>query len=214
MGLFKDIYNKLSEVQVAISGQLNMYDGEFQRTSVFDNYVISTNTNQSASNDASNESRSTDSFINEVIIKHEKQIGSSPYPQYKITNVFNQFIINEVSNLYSPAFNTFYIVVDGTCSVCVFNLNFESKRIEGFKTKEVGHIPDFVLLADGKNLGFPAAIHRTQDGRWHNYSQNYFIVEDDQNIEPIFSNAFLDGSKSALYKAAGFTTAGEKGDIT
>ncbi|KAA6404313.1 MAG: putative 5' nucleotidase family protein [Streblomastix strix] len=40
------------------------------------------------------------------------------------------------------------------------------------------------------------------------------IVEDDQNTDPIFSNAFLDGSKSALYKAAGFTTAGKKGDIT
>ncbi|KAA6369556.1 MAG: hypothetical protein EZS28_034918 [Streblomastix strix] len=143
MCLFKDMYDKSSAVQVAVSGQLNTLDCEFQGTYLLDNY-----TNESASNEASNEAAS-DSFIDEVIIKHEKQVGSSPQPQYTITNVFNQFIINEVFKLYTPAYNTFYIVDDGTCRVCVFNLYFESKGLNG-RTQEVGRISDFILPADGK----------------------------------------------------------------
>ncbi|KAA6382224.1 MAG: hypothetical protein EZS28_022248 [Streblomastix strix] len=73
-----------------------------------------------ASNEASNEAAS-DSFIDEIIIKHEKQL----------------------------AYNTFYIVDDGTCRVCVFNLYFESKGLNG-RTQEVGRIPDSILPADGK----------------------------------------------------------------
>ncbi|KAA6368852.1 MAG: hypothetical protein EZS28_035620 [Streblomastix strix] len=73
-----------------------------------------------ASNEASNEAAS-DSFIDEVIIKHEKQL----------------------------AYNTFYIVDDGTCRICVFNLHFESKGLNG-RTQEVGRIPDSILPADGK----------------------------------------------------------------
>ncbi|KAA6354789.1 MAG: hypothetical protein EZS28_049684, partial [Streblomastix strix] len=79
-----------------------------------------TNTNESAPNEASNEATS-DSFIDEVIIKHEKQL----------------------------AYNTFYIVDDGTCRVCVFNLYFESKGLNR-RTQEVGRIPDSILPADGK----------------------------------------------------------------
>ncbi|KAA6365090.1 MAG: hypothetical protein EZS28_039384 [Streblomastix strix] len=170
MCLFKDIYEKSSAVQVAVSGQLNTLDCEFQGTYILDNYA-----NESASNEASNEAAS-DSFIDEVIIKHEKQIGSSPQPQYTITNVFNQFIINEVFKLYTPAYNTFYIIDDGTCRVCVFNLYFESKGMSGFRTEEVGRIPDAVVPADGKSLGFPAAIYRTRGGRQNDFSVNYFIV--------------------------------------
>ncbi|KAA6361041.1 MAG: hypothetical protein EZS28_043432, partial [Streblomastix strix] len=143
--LFKDIQEKSSAVQVAVSGQLNMLDCEFQGT-----YILDNSTNESASNEASNEE--PDSFIDEVIIKHEKQIGSSPQQQYAITNVFNQFIVNKAFNLYTSAYNTFYFVVDGTCQVCVINLYFESKGMSGFRTEEVGRIPDALVPADGKKL--------------------------------------------------------------
>ncbi|KAA6403041.1 MAG: hypothetical protein EZS28_001434 [Streblomastix strix] len=75
MCLFKDMYDKSSAVQVAVSGQLNMFDCEFQGTYILDNYTNSTNTNESAPNEAS-----TDSFIDEVIIKHEKQLGYAVFP--------------------------------------------------------------------------------------------------------------------------------------
>ncbi|KAA6364097.1 MAG: hypothetical protein EZS28_040376, partial [Streblomastix strix] len=100
MCLFKDIYDKSSAVQVAVSGQLNMLNCEFQGIYILGNYTNSTNTNESALNEASN-----DSFIDEVIIKHEKQLG-----------------------------------LDG-------------------RTQEVGRIPDSILPADGKSLGFPAAVY-------------------------------------------------------
>ncbi|KAA6399258.1 MAG: hypothetical protein EZS28_005219 [Streblomastix strix] len=148
MSLFKDMYDKSSAVQVAVSGQLNMLDCEFQRTYILDNYTNSTNANESAPEDV-------ESHIDEVIIKHEKQLGSSPQPQYTITNVYNQFMINDF--FPSSAYNTFYIVDDDTCRVCVFNLYFESKGLNG-RTQEVGRIPDSVIPADGKNLGFPATI--------------------------------------------------------
>ncbi|KAA6358629.1 MAG: hypothetical protein EZS28_045844, partial [Streblomastix strix] len=164
---FKDMYDKSSAVQVAVSGQLNTLDCEFQGTYLLDNY-----TNESASNEASNEAAS-DSFIDEVIIKHEKQLGSSPQPQYTINNVYNQFMINDF--FPSSAYNTFYIVDDDTCRVCVFNLYFESKGLNG-RTQEVGRIPDSILPADGKSLGFPAAVYRTKGGRQNNFSVNYFIV--------------------------------------
>ncbi|KAA6399559.1 MAG: hypothetical protein EZS28_004913 [Streblomastix strix] len=111
-------------------------------TYILDNYI-----NESASNEASTEE--PDSFIDEVIIKHEKQLGSSPQPQYAITNIFNKFVINDFFR--SSAYNTFYIVDDGTCRVCVFNRYFESKGLNG-KTQEVGRIPDSILSADGKKL--------------------------------------------------------------
>ncbi|KAA6361290.1 MAG: hypothetical protein EZS28_043183, partial [Streblomastix strix] len=167
MCLFKDMYDKSSAVQVAVSGQLNTLDCEFQGTYILDNY-----TNESASTEASNEAAS-DSFIDEVTIKHEKQLGSSPQPQYTINKVYNQFMINDF--FPSSAYNTFYIVDDGTCRVCVFNLYFESKGLNG-RTQEVGRIPDSILPADGKSLGFPAAVYRTKGGRQNNFSVNYFIV--------------------------------------
>ncbi|KAA6366582.1 MAG: hypothetical protein EZS28_037892 [Streblomastix strix] len=117
MCLFKDMYDKSSAVQVAVSGQQNMLDCEFQGTYILDNYTISTNTNESAPNEAA-----SDSFIDE-------------------------FMINDF--FPSSAYNTFYIVDDGTCKVCVFNLYFESKGLNG-RTQEVGRIPDSILPADGK----------------------------------------------------------------
>ncbi|KAA6394714.1 MAG: hypothetical protein EZS28_009757 [Streblomastix strix] len=101
---------------------------------MLDNYENSTNTNESAPEEPQ-------SHINEVIIKHEKQLGSSPQPQYTITNVYNQFLINDFFS--SSAYNTFDIVDDGTCSVCVFNLYFESKGLNG-RTQEVDRIPDSI----------------------------------------------------------------------
>ncbi|KAA6354006.1 MAG: hypothetical protein EZS28_050467, partial [Streblomastix strix] len=60
MCLFKDMYDKSSAVQVAVSGQLNTLDCEFQGTYILDNYTNSTNANESAPNEAA-----SDSFIDE-----------------------------------------------------------------------------------------------------------------------------------------------------
>ncbi|KAA6361455.1 MAG: hypothetical protein EZS28_043018, partial [Streblomastix strix] len=68
MCLFKDMYDKSQAVQVAISGQLNTLDCEFQGT-----YIIDNCTNASTSNEAASEE--PESHIDKVIIKHEKQIG-------------------------------------------------------------------------------------------------------------------------------------------
>ncbi|KAA6382884.1 MAG: hypothetical protein EZS28_021588 [Streblomastix strix] len=94
-------------VFVAVSGRLCVFDCEFQGT-----YMIKNNTNASASNEAASDE--PESLIDEVIIKHEKQI-----------------------------------VDDGACRVCVFNLYFESKGLQG-RIQEVGRIPDSVQPADGK----------------------------------------------------------------
>ncbi|KAA6380660.1 MAG: hypothetical protein EZS28_023813 [Streblomastix strix] len=102
MCMFKDMYDKSSAVQITVSGQLNMLDCEFQGTYILDNYTNSTNTNESAPEDV-------ESHIDEVILKHEKQIGS-----------------NE-------------------------------------RTQEVGRIPDSVIPADGKSLGFPVAVYKPQE---------------------------------------------------
>ncbi|KAA6391042.1 MAG: hypothetical protein EZS28_013430 [Streblomastix strix] len=122
--LFKDIYDNSSTVQVAVNGKLNMLDCQFQGT-----YVLDSNVNES-SNEAPNEA---ESHIDEVIIKHEKQI----------------------------AYNTFYIVDVGTCRICIFNLCFESKRLQE-RTQEVCRIPEPIIAADSKSLGFAAATYRAQ----------------------------------------------------
>ncbi|KAA6400339.1 MAG: hypothetical protein EZS28_004129, partial [Streblomastix strix] len=145
MCLFKDIYDKSSAVQVAVSEQLNMLDCEFQGTYILDNYANNTNANESEPEDV-------ESHIDEVIIKHEKQLGSSPQPQYTITNVYNQFMINDF--FPSSAYNTFYIVDDGICRVCVFNLYFESKGLD-WRTQEAGRIPDSVIPADEPQESIP-----------------------------------------------------------
>ncbi|KAA6400847.1 MAG: hypothetical protein EZS28_003632 [Streblomastix strix] len=67
-----------------------------------------------ASNDALYED--VESHIDEVIIIHEKQLTS----------------------------NSFYIIGDGTCRVCIFNLYFESKGLQ-WRTQEVGRIPDSTI---------------------------------------------------------------------
>ncbi|KAA6397553.1 MAG: hypothetical protein EZS28_006922 [Streblomastix strix] len=167
MYLFKDMYDKSSAVQVAVSRQFDMLDCEFQGTYILDNYANSTNIKEAAPEDV-------ESHIAEIIVKHEKQLSSSPQPQYTITNVYNQFMI--IDFFPSSAYNTFYIGDDGTCRVCVFNLYFESKGLNG-RTQEVGHISNSILSADGKSLGFPAAVYRSQGGRQNNFSVNYFIAD-------------------------------------
>ncbi|KAA6356069.1 MAG: hypothetical protein EZS28_048404, partial [Streblomastix strix] len=79
MCLFKDKYDKSSAIQVAVSGQLNTLDCEFQGTYILDNY-----TNASASNEAASEE--TESHIDEVIIKHKKQIDGRMQEVGRITD--------------------------------------------------------------------------------------------------------------------------------
>ncbi|KAA6385880.1 MAG: hypothetical protein EZS28_018590, partial [Streblomastix strix] len=172
--LFKDIYDKSLAVQVAVSGQQNMLDCEFQGTYILDNYTnASASMSSSTSLAAEALPEEPESHIDEVIIKHEKQLGSSPQPQYTITNVHIQFTINDFFPL--SAYNTFYIVDYDTCRVYVFNLYFESKGLNG-RTQEEGHIPNSIFPADGQSLSFPAAVYGTQGGRQNNFSVNYYIV--------------------------------------
>ncbi|KAA6399576.1 MAG: hypothetical protein EZS28_004898 [Streblomastix strix] len=66
--LFKDMYDKSSAIQVAVSGKLSMFDCEFQGTYIIDNFTSASASNESLSEEP-------ESHIDEVIIKHEKQIG-------------------------------------------------------------------------------------------------------------------------------------------
>ncbi|KAA6359136.1 MAG: hypothetical protein EZS28_045337, partial [Streblomastix strix] len=50
-----------------------------------------------------------------------------------------------------------------TCKVCVFNLYFETKG-QATSTQEIGRIPDAILPADGKSMGFPASVYRNAGG--------------------------------------------------
>ncbi|KAA6369460.1 MAG: hypothetical protein EZS28_035013 [Streblomastix strix] len=112
---------------------------------------------KSLANPTSNEEPNTspsdpkepDSHIDEVIIKHDGKLVSSPLPIYIITNVFNQIQLIAPFDQGGHAYNTNYIVDDGTCKVCVFNLYFETKR-QATSTQEIGRIPDSILPADGK----------------------------------------------------------------
>ncbi|KAA6364557.1 MAG: hypothetical protein EZS28_039916, partial [Streblomastix strix] len=61
------------------------------------------------------------------------------------------------------AYNTYYIVDDGTCKVCVFNIYFETKGLAS-STQEIGLLPDSVLPTDGKSMGFPASVYRNAGG--------------------------------------------------
>ncbi|KAA6363582.1 MAG: hypothetical protein EZS28_040891, partial [Streblomastix strix] len=157
MCLFKDIYDKSLAVEVAVSGILNKYDCEFQGTYILDNYKNPTSNEEA--NEEPNASplnpKEPDSHIDEVIIKHDGKLAQSQQI-FTITNVFNQIQLIAPFNQGGHALNTFYIVDDGTCKVCVFNLYFETKGRET-KEQEIGLLPDSVLPADGKSMGFPAS---------------------------------------------------------
>ncbi|KAA6391229.1 MAG: hypothetical protein EZS28_013244 [Streblomastix strix] len=125
MCLFKDIYDKSLAVEVAVSGILNNYDCEFQETYILDNYKNPTLNEEP--NASPIDPKEHDSHIDEVIIKHDGKLVSSPLSIYTITNVFNQIQLIAPFDHGGHAYNTYYIVDDGTCKVCVFNLYFETK---------------------------------------------------------------------------------------
>ncbi|KAA6381743.1 MAG: hypothetical protein EZS28_022731 [Streblomastix strix] len=161
MCLFKDIYDKSLAVEVAVNGILNKYDCEFQGTYILDNYKNTTSNEEP--NASPLDPKEPDSHIDEVIIKHYGKLASLPIPIYTITNVFNQIKLISPFDQGGRAYNTFYIVDDGTCKVCVFNLYFETKG-QATSTQEIGSIPDSILPTDGKSMGFPASVYRNAGG--------------------------------------------------
>ncbi|KAA6358366.1 MAG: hypothetical protein EZS28_046107, partial [Streblomastix strix] len=168
MCLFKDIYDKSLAVEVAVSGILNKYDCEFQGTYILDNFKNPTSNEEpnalpSDPNALPSDPKEPDSHIDEVIIKHEGKLASSSLPIYTITNVSNQIQLYAPFNQGGHALNTYYIVDDGTCKVCVFNIYFETKGLAS-STQEIGLLPDSVLPTDGKSMGFPASIYRNAGG--------------------------------------------------
>ncbi|KAA6390835.1 MAG: hypothetical protein EZS28_013643 [Streblomastix strix] len=112
MCLFKDVYDKSFEVEVAVSGILNKYDCEFQGTCILDNYKNPTQNEES--NASPLDPKEPDSHIDEVIIKHDGKLVSSPLPIYTITNVLNQIQLIAPFDQDEHAYNTYYIVDDGT----------------------------------------------------------------------------------------------------
>ncbi|KAA6399673.1 MAG: hypothetical protein EZS28_004806 [Streblomastix strix] len=160
MCLFKDIYDKSLAVEVAVSGILNKYDCEFQGTYILDNFKNPTSNEEP--NAHPTDPKKPDSHIDEVIIKHDGKLASSIHI-FTITNVFNQIQLIAPFDYGGHAYNTYYIVDDGTCKVCVFNLYFETKG-QATSTQEIGLLPDAVLPADGKSIGFPASVYRNAGG--------------------------------------------------
>ncbi|KAA6391056.1 MAG: hypothetical protein EZS28_013422, partial [Streblomastix strix] len=160
MCLFKDIYDKSLAVEVAVSGILNKYDCKFYGTYILDNYKNPTSNEEP--NASPTDPKEPDSHSDEMIIKHDGKLSQS-LPIFTITNIFNQIQLIAPFDQGGHALNTYYIVDDGTCKVCVFNLYFETKGIES-KTQEIGLLPDSVLPADGKSMVFPATVYRNAGG--------------------------------------------------
>ncbi|KAA6391144.1 MAG: hypothetical protein EZS28_013327 [Streblomastix strix] len=174
---FKDMYDKSQAVQVITSGILGINDCEFAGT-----YVIDP-TYENDSNALPSDPLEPDSLIDEVIMKHEQQLEQvqPPKQQYTITNSFSSIPIDPRFNLYSPALNTFYIVDDGNCKVCVFNLFFVSKGISNERQQVVAtYFPDELLPADGKSMAFPATVIRNAGARWILIGMSYFVIEAQQ----------------------------------
>ncbi|KAA6369480.1 MAG: hypothetical protein EZS28_034994 [Streblomastix strix] len=144
-----DVYDKTQAVQVVVNRQLDKLDCLFAGTYVLDNYE-----NQSQSNGA--ETVETGSFIDEVIIKHDKQLAQQQI-QYTITNRYSSITIDPRFNLDSSIHNSFHVVDDGTCKVCVFNLFFLSKGFNEL-SQVLGTIPDDLLPPNDQAIAFPASI--------------------------------------------------------
>ncbi|KAA6316978.1 MAG: hypothetical protein EZS28_055172, partial [Streblomastix strix] len=134
---------------------------EFQGTYILDNYKNPTLNEEP--NASPLDPKEPDSHIDEVIIKQDGNLVASPIPIYTITNVFNQIQLIAPFDQGGRAYNTYYIVDDGTCKVCVFNLYFETKG-QATSTQEIGRIPDSILPTDGKSMGFPASVYRNAGG--------------------------------------------------
>ncbi|KAA6370436.1 MAG: hypothetical protein EZS28_034037 [Streblomastix strix] len=173
MCVFKDIYDKSLAVEVAVSGVLNKYDCEFQGIYMHDNYKNPTSNVEP--NELPTDPKEPDSHIDEVIIKHDGKLASSSLPIYTITNVFNQIQLSAPFNQGGHAYNTYYIVDDGTYNECVFNLYFETKGIAS-NTQEIGLLPDAVLPTEGKSMGFPASVYRNAGGYINWLGTCYFCI--------------------------------------
>ncbi|KAA6314998.1 MAG: hypothetical protein EZS28_055488, partial [Streblomastix strix] len=150
-----------------------------------------------------------DSLIDEVIIKYDKQLASSSQPIYTITNVFNQIQLIAPFDQGGRAYNTYYVVDDETCKVCVFNLYFETK-VQATSTQEIGRLPDSVLPADGKSMGFPASVYRNAGGyiNWldtcyfgfnQQYKMLYCFLQNVQEVIPESSSDINKYCSSGMY---------------
>ncbi|KAA6370974.1 MAG: hypothetical protein EZS28_033498 [Streblomastix strix] len=160
MCLFIDIYDKSLAVEVAVSGILNKLDCEFQGTYILDNYKNPTSNEEP--NATPLDPKEPNSQIDEVIIKHDGKLSQS-LSIFTITNVFNQIQLYAPFDQGGRNYNTYYIVDDGTCNVCAFNIYFETKGLAS-STQEIGLLPDSVLPTDGKSMGFPASVYRNAGG--------------------------------------------------
>ncbi|KAA6386722.1 MAG: hypothetical protein EZS28_017752 [Streblomastix strix] len=151
MCLIKDIYDKSLAAEVAVSRILNMYDCEIQGTIVLDNYknLTSNEVSDEEANASQLKPKEADSHIVVVIIKYDRKFASSSLAIYIISNMFNQIQLISPFDQGNHAYNTYYIVDDGICRVCVFNLYFETKG-QATSTQEIGRIPDAIVPTDGK----------------------------------------------------------------
>ncbi|KAA6381512.1 MAG: hypothetical protein EZS28_022962 [Streblomastix strix] len=120
---------------------------------LLDNYKnpISNEESNEESNLSPSDPKQHDSHIDEVTIKHDQQLASSPIPIYIITNVFNQIQLIAPFVQGCQAYNSFYLVDDGSCKVCEFKLYFETKG-QAKSTQEISQIPDVIFPADGKRI--------------------------------------------------------------
>ncbi|KAA6390510.1 MAG: hypothetical protein EZS28_013962 [Streblomastix strix] len=160
MCLLKDIYDKSLAVEAAVSGILNKLDCEFQGTYILDNYKNPTSNEEP--NALPTDPKEPDSHIDEMIIKHDGKLASSILI-FTITNVFYQIQLIAPFDQGGHAYKTYYIVDDGICKVCVFNLFFETKGIAS-STQEIDLLQDAILPADSKRMGFPASVYRNAGG--------------------------------------------------
>ncbi|KAA6380505.1 MAG: hypothetical protein EZS28_023968 [Streblomastix strix] len=126
MCLFKDLYDKSLAVEVTNP------------------------TSNEELNALSTDPKEHDSHIDEVIIKNDGKLASS-ISIFTITNVFKQIQLIAPFDQGGHAYKTYYIIDDGTCKVCIFNLYFETKRIAS-SIQEIGLLQDTVLPTDGKRI--------------------------------------------------------------
>ncbi|KAA6378553.1 MAG: hypothetical protein EZS28_025921 [Streblomastix strix] len=173
--------DKSQGFQVIISGKLDKKDCEFSGTYVIDNYQNLNDANEENENQP-------ESIIDDVIIKCDRKLETHSIYQYTITNEIGQLDIVQGFNLGSPhkiagdlatslrSLNSFYIVDDGACKVCVFNLLLETK---GFyeQYQPVSPIPDALVPTNNNQLAFPATIMITVGDSYQTDTfVGYFIV--------------------------------------
>ncbi|KAA6388126.1 MAG: hypothetical protein EZS28_016345 [Streblomastix strix] len=119
--LFNDIYDKSLAAEVAVSKVLKKYDCEFQGAYILDNHKNPTSNQEPTA--SLSDPKESDSHIEEVIIKHDKQLASSSQTIYIITNVSNQIQI-----------------------IAPFD------QVQTTSMQEISLIPDSILPTDGKKI--------------------------------------------------------------